>query len=288
MKNKFYFIFILMLSIFILSTCSRKGDIIPAISLSKNVTTMGSVLEAEYSFKVPANAKIPEYNGIVFVHFIDPDSNIVFTDDHSPNTPISQWKPGENYSYKRLIFIPSDILSGEYKVRLGIYDPSGKNERIPLNAKEIKDRSYELTKLTIKAPLWDLAKFEEGWYEIERSAEDPFIQWRWTQSRAIVYLLNPVKDTKLYLSLEGSPQYAPDKKIQASIKISDNEIEKIAIEDNKRIDKIIPISKDIAKADKYMKCEIDVSSTFVPSQVGHSNDGRELGIKIYRMVIEDW
>lgn len=288
MKNKFYFITILILVIFILNSCSRKGEIIPAISLSKDVATMGSVLEAEYNFKVPPNAKIPEYDGIIFIHFIDPDNNIVFTDDHSPSTPTSQWKPNENYSYKRFIFVPSDILAGEYKIRLGIYDPSGKNERIPLNAKEIRDRSYELTKLTIKAPLWDLAKFEEGWYETERSAEDPFIQWRWIQSKAIVYLLNPIKDTKLYLSLEADPEYAPDKKIEATIKINDNEIDKILIEENKKIDKIIPISKDIAKTDKYMKCEINVSSTFVPNQVGFSNDNRELGIKVYHLVIEDW
>jgi hypothetical protein len=278
-----------MLLVFVaLISCTQKGDIVPSIKLSKNVVTMGSVVEAEYSFNLPANSKIPDYDGIIFVHFLDPDHNIVFTDDHKPEKPTSQWKAGENYTYKRLIFIPSDILSGEYTIRLGIYDPSGKRERIPLNAKEIKDRAYELAKLTIKAPLWDLVKYEDGWYEPEKSAEDPFIQWRWTKSKAVAYLLNPIKDTKLYLSLEGNPEYAPNKELKAIIKINDNEVEQINMENDKKIDKTILISKDLSKADKYIKFEIDVSSTFVPAKVIQTNDDRELGVKIYRLVIEDW
>ncbi len=281
---------LLLIAFVILSviSCSQKGDIEPGIALNKGVVTMGSVLEAEYSFKVLPNSKIPNYDGIVFVHFLDPDNNIVFTDDHNPPKPTSQWKAGENYSYKRNIYIPSDILSGEYKIRLGIYDPAGKRDRVPLRAREIKDRSYELAKLTIKAPLWDLIKYEEGWYEVEHSAEDPFIQWRWTKGKAIAYLLNPLKDTKLHISYEGNPEYAPDKKIKVIFKINDNEIEESYIEDNKKIDKIISIAKDLAKDDRYIKFEIDVSSVFIPKDVGHSDDTRELGIKIYRLIIEDW
>ncbi|OGF64073.1 MAG: hypothetical protein A2Y62_15555 [Candidatus Fischerbacteria bacterium RBG_13_37_8] len=268
--------------------CSRKGDIVPSLKFNKNVATMGSILKADYSFSIPQNAKIPDYNGIVFVHFIDPDGNIVFTDDHETDKPITQWKTGDTYSYQRLIYVPAEILSGEYTVKLGIYDPEGKKERIPLNAQEINDRSYEVAKLSIKAPLWDLVKYDEGWHEIERSPEDPFIQWRWTKDKSIAHLLNPLKDTKLYLEVEGNPEYFTEQELMITIKINDNQIDQFPAENKKRIMRIIPLSKDLAGNDKYIKFEIDLGKTFIPSQTYNSTDIRELGIKVYRIIIEDW
>ena len=168
---------------------------------------MGSIAKADYSFSIPQGAKIPEYDGTVFVHFIDSDGNIAFTDDHKAEKMPTQWKPGEMIKYTRIIFIPGEILPGEYLIRLGIYDPNKQHDRVLLNGKEFRDRSYDVAKLTIRAPLWELVKYEQGWYDLERSPEDPFSQWRWTKKEALAHLLNPLKNTVFYFEAEGNPNY---------------------------------------------------------------------------------
>ena len=86
----------------------------------------------------------------VFVHVLDPDGEQLWTDDHLPPTPTSQWKPGQTVEYTRTIFVPNYPYIGEATVRLGLYDPpSGK--RLALNAPEASRREYVVAKFQILA-----------------------------------------------------------------------------------------------------------------------------------------
>ena len=42
----------------------------------------------------------------MFVHFLDADRELMWTDDHEPPTPVRQWKPGATIEYTRTMFIP--------------------------------------------------------------------------------------------------------------------------------------------------------------------------------------
>jgi len=287
MKRILVFSAILMIAISFAS-CKQKGEITPTLTFNKQVATMGSVLKAEYSFAIPPNAKIPDYDGIVFVHFIDADSNIAFTDDHSSEKTITQWKAGQTIKYNRIIFVPSEILPGEYTVRLGIYDIKGAHDRVLLNGKEIRDRAYDVAKLTIRAPLWELVKYEQGWHDLERSPEDPFIQWRWTKKEALAHLLNPLKDTTLYFDLEGNPNYSQPAEIIIIVTLNDKEIDQIKITKIEKISKTYHLTKEQLGSDQYVKLQLIVDKTFIPAKIAKSSDVRELGVKIFKIILEDW
>ena len=40
------------------------------------------------------------------VHVVDTDEELMWTDDHHPPTPTSQWKPGQTIEYTRTVFVP--------------------------------------------------------------------------------------------------------------------------------------------------------------------------------------
>lgn len=56
----------------------------------------------------------------VFVHFTDPGGNILFQNDHPPDTPTSQWQPGTVESGTFTVQVPAN-LAGPFDVRVGLF-----------------------------------------------------------------------------------------------------------------------------------------------------------------------
>ena len=80
----------------------------------------GSPLDITYKFVVAEGAKI---NGTyrVFLHVVDTDEERMWTDDHDPPTPTSEWRPGETIEYTRTVFIPIFPYVGDATMQLGLY-----------------------------------------------------------------------------------------------------------------------------------------------------------------------
>src|SRR5205814_5521817 len=49
------------------------------------------------------------------------DEQLIWTDDHNPPTPTTQWKPGQTVEYTRTIFIPVYPYVGEATLQVGLY-----------------------------------------------------------------------------------------------------------------------------------------------------------------------
>ena len=82
----------------------------PAVELSRSSVSLGGTLEMRYRFTVaPDITDIPgDYQ--VFVHFLDTDGAVRFTDDHAPPQPTGTWRPGQEIEYDRRMFVPVDSL----------------------------------------------------------------------------------------------------------------------------------------------------------------------------------
>ena len=95
--------------------------------------TLRVALEITYRFEVAADARFSE-DYRVFAHVVDTDGEQMWTDDHDPPTPTSQWKPGQVIEYTRTVFVPIFPYVGEATNQLGLHSPKNKNEpRLPLN-----------------------------------------------------------------------------------------------------------------------------------------------------------
>ena len=64
-------------------------------------------MEITYRFVVAPDAPPFGEDHWVFVHFLDADRELMWTDDHEPPTPTSGWQPGQKLSYSRTMFVRS-------------------------------------------------------------------------------------------------------------------------------------------------------------------------------------
>ena len=60
----------------------------PALTLSRSTVTLGSPIQMKYRFKVADDAPAFNDDYWVFVHFLDRDDELMWTDDHRPPVPV--------------------------------------------------------------------------------------------------------------------------------------------------------------------------------------------------------
>src|SRR5437667_9278643 len=91
------------------SACRKKDAAAPPVATPTVIVTrahapLGSPLDITYKFDVAGNAHFAE-DYRVMVHVLDSDDEMMWTDDHTPPVPTSQWKPGQTVEYTRTVFV---------------------------------------------------------------------------------------------------------------------------------------------------------------------------------------
>lgn len=260
----------------------------PGFSSNRSRAPLGSPLELTYTFDVASNAKIDgDYR--VFVHFLDAEGDLMWTDDHTPVPPTTGWKPAQKVSYSHTMFVPVYPYVGEARIRVGLYSVAD-GRRLPLNGKESGEREYEVGTLTL-APQSEnvFLIFKEGWNAAESAPDQPALEWQWTKKIAAVAFRNPKRDVTLYLEADGRPDlFAPPQEV--SIRIGGQAVHSFAMTDTVPVVRRISIPAAALGDQEMVEMTIDVDRTFVPSQIpagqpGHGTDTRELGIRIYHLFV---
>src|ERR671910_3013979 len=93
----------------------------PSFSVKQTRVPLGSPVEVTYKFVMEKNAPAIPENFRVFVHFLDADNERMWTDDHDPPTPTTQWKPGQTIEYTKTMFVPVYPYQGATTVLMGLY-----------------------------------------------------------------------------------------------------------------------------------------------------------------------
>src|SRR4029078_2070694 len=129
-----------------LTSCARKtapepAVATPSVSLSRDKAPLGSPIEITYRFEVASNAPAFAENSHVFVGVVDADEDLMWTDDHDPPVPPTQWKPGQKMETTRTVFIPVYQYIGDAAIHMGLYSPTTK-KRLTLSGNEAGQRAY--------------------------------------------------------------------------------------------------------------------------------------------------
>ena len=265
--------------------CSGKQDNAPAVatpsvSFSKDRVPIGSAVTVTYKFVVAANARF-EKDYWVFVHVLDTDGEQMWTEDHLPPTPTTQWKPGETIEYKRTIFVPNYPYIGEAVVRLGMYDPAT-NTRLVLNAPEASRREYVVARVNILASsenIWTIT--ESGWHPAEVDPKNPQNEWNWSQRTAVTRFRNPKKPVTLYIQYDARPDlFTPVQ--QVTLKIRDQVVGDFAAEAKSPALKTFDLTAEQLGPADMVDLVFEVDRTFKPGGA----DPRELGIRVFHVYVE--
>ncbi len=95
----------------------------PAVSVDGAENAIaGRPLTLHFSWLVGPGFPALEQPHRVFVHFIDADGRLAFTDDHAPPVDIRQWRSGSRYEYVRRVILPD--WPGDLSIRAGLFSGS--------------------------------------------------------------------------------------------------------------------------------------------------------------------
>ena len=275
-----------------LAGCSKAEDTTPPVaslqvSLSRPKVALGSPVEVTYKFTVAQNAP-----GLgdrrVFVHFLDADEELMWTDDHVPPTPTAQWKPGQTIEYTRTMFIPSYPYVGAAKVVAGLYTP-GQNDRLKLSNEDRGDRSYKVVDFELLPQTENIfVIFKDGWHPAEVVTEGSGrTEWQWTKKEATIAFRNPKRDVTLVLQVDN-PATGPNAAQTVTVQIGDQVLQTIQlVKDNAPVLKFPVTAAQLGTGD-MVEMKFTADKTFVPAldQSMKSADPRELGARFFHVFIQ--
>lgn len=215
----------------------------------------------------------------VYVHFWH-KNNLLLQDDHVPEVPVTEWEPGQEYTYSRRIYIPRFIdefdpeFKGEETLRLsvGFFSPFDKTEK---SKQEVLEK-----KLKVVPPPLDTPEviYEEGWYDQEIDPEAFLERWRWTAKEARCIIDNPGRDALLVIKGGVNLEAVKDQKV--IFKINDMVLDEFVPEES-FFEKTYNIKKEMLGESEEFFLTIATDKTFVPAKViPNSKDERELGIQV--------
>lgn len=283
--------FTLLLSLGLAAACAEPADeaapvATPTVTFNRTAASIGSPIDATYSFVVAPTAPAFAEDFYVFVHFLSADGELMWTDDHQPQPPTTQWKPGQTIRYQRTVFVPKFPYAGDVRVHAGLYSPQS-NTRLPLSGESAGGRAYRVAGFSMTPQTDNLfVVFKDGWHATE-VADDGRVEWQWSKKQGLVTFRNPKRDVTLMVQAD-MPVPAFTGVQTVTVSLGSTVIDTFALETGKAELRRIPLTAAQLGGAETVEMTIAPDRTFVPAAVPalKSGDGRELGVRVFRVHIE--
>jgi hypothetical protein len=256
------------------------------LQVSRDSAPLGSPIDLTYKFVVASDARFDE-DYRVMMHVVDADDELMWTDDHDPPTPTSQWKPGQTVEYTRTRFVPIYPYVGEASLHLGLYSLKTQN-RLPLEGEDVGQRAYRAGRLQLRPQSENIfTVFKEGWHPAEVAEKNAAVSWQWTKKQATLAFKNPQKDATFYLSLD-QPGGLFNENQQVTVTLGNTVVDQFELTPGKELLRRIPLKADQIGPAETAELHLTADKTFVPMQIsgGASKDPRELGVRVFHAFID--
>ncbi len=257
----------------------------PSVAIGHTRIPLGSPLELTYVFKVPASAPAFKENYRVFVHFVDADEELMWTDDHYPPTPTTQWKPGQTIKYNRLLFVPVYPYVGDAAIEVGLYGKG--NRRLTLSGTEKGQRAYQVAKIQVAPQTESIyLTFKDGWQLAEIAADNASNEWHWTKKDATLSFKNPKRNSVLYLDYGGKPKMMTEPQA-VTVSIGSEVVDTFQVGPVGEVRRV-PLTVTQLGAGEQVELKLSLDRTFVPVVItaGVQADKRELGLCVFHAFVE--
>jgi hypothetical protein len=272
--------------------CSKETDdaapvATPTVTLAARAVPIESPVDVTYKFVVAPNAPTLSQNYRVFVHFSDNSGQQLWTDDHLPPTPTSEWKPGSTIEYKRTIFVPKVPYTGPTTIDIGLY-LANSDERVPLSGTAVGRRSYRVGTLDVQPQLdTALVLYNSGWHDAEVVPDSPGIEWRWSKGESTLLFRNPRRDVVMLLDLDQPQDNLPGPQ-QVELRAGAMPVDSFTVRPGEHVVRRIAIpAASLGSADN-VELTLQVNPTFSPASLPgpQSKDYRTLGARVFHVYIQ--
>jgi hypothetical protein len=257
----------------------------PSVAVGHTRVPLGSPLELTYEFKVPPGAPAFKEDYRVFVHFVDADEELMWTDDHYPTTPTTQWKPGQTIKYNRLLFVPVYPYVGDAAIEVGLYGKG--NRRLTLSGTEKGQRAYQVAKIQVAPQTESIyLTFKDGWQLAEIAADNASNEWHWTKKDATLSFKNPKRNSVLYLDYGGKPKMMTEPQA-VTVSIGSEVVDTFQVGPVGEVRRV-PLTVTQLGAGEQVELKLSLDRTFVPVVItaGVQADKRELGLCVFHAFVE--
>lgn len=238
---------------------------------------LGSPIEATFTFVVLPNAAFDEdYH--VFLHFVNNDGELIWTADHAPPRPTTEWKPGGTIEYTRTILVPVCPYLGDTDVYMGLYSMEN-GTRLPLDSDHVGQLAYRVGQLSLLPAAEHIPlSYGSGWHPLE--GDSTCVQWRWSEKVGIIVFDNPRRDSLLQLNL-NSEAMGDDEPQTLTVSVGDRLAARFEIAPGNVVHET-PLSATLLGDLNEVELRLEVDRTFVPAELPHSNsiDVRTLGVRV--------
>jgi len=276
----------------LVSGCGRTQQtetplVTPTVTLARSDAAIGMPIEMAYRFVVAETAPGFTEDDTVFVHFLDTDGELMWTDDHQPPVPTTQWKPGQTIEYSRTMFVPKFPYSGETTVVVGLYSPRS-GGRVPMAGPTKGQREYQVAGFNLHPQTDNLyVVFKDGWHETEVAEDASGLEWQWSKKTATLAFRNPMRDVLLYFQCD-QPVKALGVPQQVELRIGPTVIDSFALAPGSPALRKVNLTSAQLGNGETVEVTVAVDRTFVPATTTQlkSTDARELGIRVFRAYVQ--
>ena len=257
----------------------------PGITLSHERAPLGSPIDITYKWVVANDARFTE-DYRVLVHVVDADDELIFTFDHNPPTPTTQWKPGQTVEYTRTEFIPVYPYVGEATIQVGLHSVVNQ-KRLPLAGEDVGQHAYKVGKLQLQPQTENVfTVYKEGWHPAEVAEHNSTIEWQWTKKDATLSFKNPKKDSTFYFQVDN-PGGVFNEAQQVKISLGGQVVDDFTLKPKEPELRKIPLKAAQLGTDDVAELVISVDKTYVPAVVtSSSKDPRELGVRVFHAFVD--
>ena len=273
-----------------MASCARKEAAAPpvatpSLTLSHDRAPLGSPIDITYKFVVANDAQFAE-DYRVLAHVVDADDELIFTFDHNPPTPTSQWKPGQTVEYTRTEFIPVYPYVGEATIQVGLHSVVNQ-KRLPLAGEDVGQHAYKVGKLQLQPQTENVfTVYKEGWHPAEVAEHNSTIEWQWTKKDATLSFKNPKKDSIFYFQVDN-PGGVFNEAQQVKISLGGQVVDDFTLKPKEPELRKVPLKAAQLGTDDVAELVISVDKTYVPAVVtSSSKDPRELGVRVFHAFVD--
>lgn len=282
---------VLMMAL-VLAGCSRRRETEPAVATPSATVNhprapLGSPVDITYKFVVAASAPKFDQSYRVFVHFLDSNEELMWTDDHESPVPTTEWTPGRTIQYTRTVFIPIYPYVGDATIRMGLYSPRDR-KRLPLEGESNGQRAYKVATVHLLPQSENVFLiYKDGWHAAEVARDNAAVEWQWTKGQSTISFRNPKRDATIYLDLDGRPDLLTEPQ-EVTVRLGDQIIDTFKVATRDEIVRKLPVTASQFGNADMVDLKISVDKTFIPAQApaARSNDTRELGVRVFHAFVE--
>jgi hypothetical protein len=261
--------------------------IVPKVTVNREKVPLKSAIEVTYTWECEPTMKKVADDYRAFVHFVDKDGVLLFTDDHLPTPPVTSWEPGKTYSYTRTVFIPNYSYVGGVEVRVGL-DPigGGRKPRLALKGDDAGLREYRVLRMTFLPETQNIYLVQkEGWYDPETTRDNPALERTWTKKEAVASFKNPKKDVILYLEADTNSTAFEKQPPVLTVSVGGKTGIQVPIADPEVFQKRVLFKADDLGSGEWVDLRLTMDQSFNPKAKGLNDDARDLGLMVYHICV---